>query len=608
MKIKATTVIPYLIVIVPLALVLSVSFFISSFYINKVTNYFAQAKENSINDYIDLQKAQSELKVNQLILLFEYTNNRVEPAIKKELKSKVDIAYNIAHEIDSKYKKKKKIAKQRVKDALYELVSDNEYDTIFITDYRANAILLGSHLEDENIAQYLDKDSRSIVYEEIQKVRRHGEGFISSMRDSGDKEIIYVKNLDLYNWYIGSSILVKSKRKKIESNLLDMIKSMPVDKSEFVGVYQDGEKLYQSDDAKIFINGLNADGQWHKHQVKDYYFYSRYFKEFNWTLVYGFDTTMMSRSAQNKHVELKKMLTKELDFILKVSVGIILFITLLSLLFSLKINKIFKNYQKEVESREEELEQLNNSLFVRVDQEVKSHREKEKMLTQSAKMAEMGDMLSMIAHQWRQPLNQASYVLMNIESAYEYNELTKEYLESKIKEGNELLEFMSMTIDDFKNYFAPDKSKELVSVDELIKTAISLIKKSLESDGIEIMYAFKSTIQVSLYKNEFIQVILNLIKNSKDVFKEKEILDPRITIRTYEQDSMLIIEFIDNGGGIDAEIIEKVFDPYFSTKESKNGTGLGLYMSKMIIEGHLNATIKVENRDDGACFTIVIPI
>ena len=608
MKIKATTLIPYLIVIVPLALVLSVSFFISSFYINKVTNYFEQAKENSIHDYINLQKAKSELKVNQLILLFEYTNNRVAPAIKKELKSKVDIAYNIAHEIDEKYKKKKKLAKQRVKDALYELVSDNEYDTIFITDYRANAILLGSHLEDENIAQYLDKDSRSIVYEEIQKVRRHGEGYIKSVRNSGDKEIIYVKSLDLYDWYIGSNILVKNEREKVKANLLEMIKSMPVDKSEFVGVYQDGKKLYQSDDAKIHVNELNEDGEWHKNQVKDYYFYSRYFKEFNWTLVYGFDTTMMSHSAQKKHLELKKMLNQELEFVFKVSGIIIFLITVLSLLFSLKINKIFKNYQKEVESREKELAELNNSLFVRVAQEVKSHREKEKMLTQSAKMAEMGDMLSMIAHQWRQPLNQASYVLMNIESAYEYNELTKEYLESKIKEGNELLEFMSMTIDDFKNYFAPDKSKELVAVDAVIKTAISLIKKSLESDGVEIMYAFKSTTKISLYKNEFIQVVLNLLKNSKDVFQEKEILDSKIMIRTYEKNSKVLIEFIDNGGGIDAKIIEKIFDPYFSTKESKNGTGLGLYMSKMIIEGHLHATIKVENRDDGACFSIAIPI
>ena len=608
MKIKATTLIPYLIVIVPLALVLSISFFISSFYINKVTNYFEQAKENSIHDYINLQKAKSELKVNQLILLFEYTNNRVEPAIKKELKSKVDIAYNIAHEIDEKYKKKKKLAKQRVKDALYELVSDNEYDTIFITDYRANAILLGSHLEDDNIAQYLDKDSRSIVYEEIQKVRRHGEGYIKSVRNSGDKEIIYVKSLDLYDWYIGSNILVKNEREKVKANLLEMIKSMPVDKSEFVGVYQDGKKLYQSDDAKIHVNELNEDGEWHKNQVKDYYFYSRYFKEFNWTLVYGFDTTMMSHSAQKKHLELKKMLNQELEFVFKVSGIIIFLITVLSLLFSLKINKIFKNYQKEVESREKELAELNNSLFVRVAQEVKSHREKEKMLTQSAKMAEMGDMLSMIAHQWRQPLNQASYVLMNIESAYEYNELTKEYLESKIKEGNELLEFMSMTIDDFKNYFAPDKSKELVAVDAVIKTAISLIKKSLESDGVEIMYAFKSTTKISLYKNEFIQVVLNLLKNSKDVFQEKEILDSKIMIRTYEKNSKVLIEFIDNGGGIDAKIIEKIFDPYFSTKESKNGTGLGLYMSKMIIEGHLHATIKVENRDDGACFSIAIPI
>ena len=610
MKLNDKKIIPYLIVIVPLVLVLSVSFFITTFYLNKVTNYFAQAKVNSINDYIDLQKAQSEQTTNQITLLFEYTNNRVEPLIKKELKSEVELAYNIAQKIYKKYKgnKSSKEIKQRIKDSLSEMVYNDKSGHIFVTDFKANAILNGSHLSDDEISRYRDADHRAIILEEIQKVKKYGEGFLSSNRYiDNQKEIIFVKELNIYNWYIGSSDLVRTQRLQLKSDLLEMIKSIPVDKSDFIGVYEDDKKLYLSDDFDIQIKELDKDGKWHKHQIKDYYYFSKYYKEFNWSFLYGFNTTTMSVQAKEKHEKLELMLEDELGFVIKASSFIIILIVLLSLLLSIKINKIFKHYQNEVERRTEELEKLNSSLEIRVIQELNAHRQKDKMLTQSAKMAEMGDMLSMIAHQWRQPLNQMSFVVMNIESAYEYDELTEDYLNTKVKEANELLEFMSVTIDDFKNYFAPDKEKTYEQINDAIKQAVSLIKKTLDSESIELELAFSSQKEILIYKNEFIQVVLNLIKNSRDVLRDLNIESPKILIETEDTEFGLSVSFSDNGGGIKEDILEKIFEPYFSTKDEKNGTGLGLYMSKMIIEGHMGGELSVENAKDGAIFKIKIP-
>ena len=221
-------------------------------------------------------------------------------------------------------------------------------------------------------------------------------------------------------------------------------------------------------------------------------------------------------------------------------------------------------------------------------------------------MAEMGDMLSMIAHQWRQPLNQMSYVLMNVDSAYEAKELTQEYLDDKIKEANNILEFMSTTIDDFRNYFSPDKDKEFVLVSDVVEASAKFMQKSLEMDGVEIELKKEGRELTHIYKNEFIQVVLNLIKNAKDVLVQNKIQNPIISISSTAVDEKLIVEVKDNGGGVDEKIIDEIFKPYFTTKDKNSGTGLGLYMSKMIIEEHLGGNLSVENKDGGACFKIEI--
>jgi len=592
MKLNETKIISYLIVIVPLVLVLSVSFFITSFYLNKVTNYFQTAKENSIKDYLNIKKNESEIWTQQLNLLFKYTNNRVEVLAKKELEIKVDKAYEVAHSIYNryKYKKNKDQIKQMIKETLLCMTYNNEDGYIFITNYTGEGILHGTQIMDlKSLSSYLDADNRSIVLEEIQKVRKHSKGYLKSRISKEEEELIYVRDLKLFNWFIGSRVSIKDKREDAKNKLLEMIKSIPMKKDEFLLLYSLDKLVYSSKNVDI-------------NQKK--YFSKLYFKPFKWNLIYGFDIKDIDIQAQNKQQKLDKMLDEEFEFIVKVSIFIVLFVVLLSLMLSLKINAIFRKYQDEVNSRNKDLQELNSSLEKRVQKEIETQRDKDKMLIQRSKMAEMGDMLSMIAHQWRQPLNQLTYILMNIESAYEYKELTKEYLDKKIKEGNKQLEYMSSTIDDFKNFFKPDKQKENVDVDNIIKSSISLVNSSLKAHEIDLELELNAQTKKTIYKNEFIQVIVNLIKNSKDVLVSNNIKNPTIKISSYLLDNKVIIEVCDNGGGIDKNIQDKVFEPYFSTKSEKNGTGLGLYMSKTIIVEHHYGNIGVSNIKDGVCFKI----
>jgi C4-dicarboxylate-specific signal transduction histidine kinase len=607
MKIDETKIIPYFIVIVPLILVLSVSFFMTSFYLNKVQNYFQTAKQNSIEEYLNIKKSESQMWNTQLSMLFKYEDKKIQERAKEELEKKVQQAYEIAHSIYKKYKKKKSSyeIKQIIKDTLGYLTYNNKKNYIFITDYSGNSILHGSQvMNNKNISSYLDADNRSIILEEIQKVRKYGNAHLKSKLANMDEELIYVKDLKFFNWFIGSRISLKDKQNELKNRFLNMIKSIPIKEDEFLLIYSKNRAVYASKD--IDLKKIEFDSKVSSYKNKDYYYTSSYFQEFEWNIIYGFDTKEIYAKAYKKQKYLQKMLDDEFSFVIKVSVSIVVFVVFLSLLLSYKLNRIFKRYQDEVLSKRRELQELNSSLENMVKKQIATQREKDKILIQRSKMAEMGDMLSMIAHQWRQPLNQLTYILMNIESAYEYNDLSKEYLSKKIKEGNEQLEYMSSTIDEFRNFFKPDKQKEYMIVDDVVESAVSLMASSLKANNIELELDLNIDIKHNIYKNEFMQVIVNLLKNAKDVLKQNGVESPKIEIKTYILDKNTIIAVCDNGGGVPDDLKDKIFEPYFSTKNEKNGTGLGLYMSKTIINEHHDGDIYVTNTQDGACFKIVL--
>ena len=231
-------------------------------------------------------------------------------------------------------------------------------------------------------------------------------------------------------------------------------------------------------------------------------------------------------------------------------------------------------------------------------------KHKDEMLINQSRYAAMGEMIGMIAHQWRQPITvismDANNMLVDIELDNFSNTEAKKYANSINKQTQHLSE----TIDDFRNFFKPDKIISEVNIRETIDSTLSIVKDSLKNNNIELTSSFETDKKVKAYPRELMQVFVNIINNSKDVLIQNKPDNASISISVYEDEKNINIKICDNGGGIDVDILSKVFDPYFSTKDEKQGTGLGLYMSKMIIENHLNGTIEVYNNDEGACFTI----
>ena len=255
-----------------------------------------------------------------------------------------------------------------------------------------------------------------------------------------------------------------------------------------------------------------------------------------------------------------------------------------------------------------ELENLNNTLDTRIKEEINNRKKQEQLLIQQSKLAEMGEMISMIAHQWRQPLSALSTIVQNIHLRYSLDKLDKEYLDKQKILSNALTEKMSKTIEDFRNFFKPNKEKHAFSIKDAISKTIFLIDDSFKSNSIKIEIQILDDIKLFGFESELSQVLLNILTNSKDAFLEKKIENPHIIIRTKRIQTHMKILISDNAGGISESIINKIFEPYFTTKDSYNGTGLGLYMSKIIIEQNMQGELKVKNIPQGVEFIIYIPI
>jgi PAS domain S-box-containing protein len=259
---------------------------------------------------------------------------------------------------------------------------------------------------------------------------------------------------------------------------------------------------------------------------------------------------------------------------------------------------------------EEELHHLNETLEQRVAQEVRKNMEQERLLIQQSRRAAMGDMIGNIAHQWRQPLNALGLLLYNIKDAYRFNMLNAEYLDQAVSDGSRMVQKMSTTISDFSNFFRPDKEIIVFSALKQIKGAIVLVESSFLNNNISIHINAPQDLNLMGFPNEYSQVLLNLLSNAKEaILAHNQPHRPtcgRVDIVLSEQNRQGCVTVRDNGGGVPVEILDRIFDPYFSTKET--GTGIGLYMSKMIIERNMKGGITVKNIEGGAEFIVASPL
>lgn len=253
---------------------------------------------------------------------------------------------------------------------------------------------------------------------------------------------------------------------------------------------------------------------------------------------------------------------------------------------------------------------VNNHLELKLYRDHLKHQldEKEEILLVQSRHAAMGEMIGIIAHQWRQPISNISVDAVNIITSIELDDVDLEEIKNSSQSILEQTDFISKTIDDFRNFFRPNKEKKVISLEDIVNDAKKILGPALDKNSISLNVEVKNSKTILTYPRELIHVYINILKNAKDVFLQKGIEHGEIKITIDSDKDYLISTICDNGGGVDESIKDKLFDLYFSTKADENGLGLGLYISRIILEKHLHGYIAVENNNEGACFTIKIPI
>jgi PAS domain S-box-containing protein len=262
--------------------------------------------------------------------------------------------------------------------------------------------------------------------------------------------------------------------------------------------------------------------------------------------------------------------------------------------------------EKRIQEQTRKLRMLNQNLEKRITEEVEKNREKDRMMFQQARLAAMGETIGNIAHQWRQPLSELGIVIFTMKK-YSLDGNAKE-VQRQYDHAKEVIARMSKTIEDFRNFFNPVKNKDNFFIRDVIDEVLSILEGSLNKAAINIKITIDKNITAYGYKNELSQAILNIINNAKDALLDKSDGERELEISSKYENGFVLISIADNAGGIDNEAIDKIFEPYFTTKHASSGTGLGLYIVKMIIENSMNGTVRVKNHGMGANFIIKIPI
>jgi signal transduction histidine kinase len=275
---------------------------------------------------------------------------------------------------------------------------------------------------------------------------------------------------------------------------------------------------------------------------------------------------------------------------------------------------------RQLQSARESLFNLNRELEQRVRQRTEALtaetaeklqaivelRKKDEALIQRSRQAAMGEMIGNIAHQWRQPLNAVGLLVQDLKLCYQYGEFSQEYLDASAEKMMQIIRHMSQTIDDFRNFFTPDREKIPFELEKVVRKTLTLVEGSLASKGIRVELSARHSPSVFGYPNEFSQVLLNIINNAIDAFSEQRCAAPCVTVSVFSERGKSVVAITDNAGGIEEQAMGRIFEPYFTTKEPGKGTGIGLFMAKNIVEKSMNGSLSARNTGAGAEFRIEV--
>ncbi len=293
---------------------------------------------------------------------------------------------------------------------------------------------------------------------------------------------------------------------------------------------------------------------------------------------------------------INKVYRSTFKWIIAGTIGTIAIATLIAFIILQNIRFLHNSLESRVKKKTKELRDLNRDLELKIKKEVEKSREKDEIMFRQSRLAAMGEMIGNIAHQWRQPLNALSLVIQSFQTKRLLGmPLSDNFIDEQVKQGSLLTENMSKTIDDFRNFFDPNKKRVYFDIKENITKNIELLSQYYKKYDVSISLICKQDFKIFGYQNEFSQVIINLFSNSKDALNDTKPARKLIEVQIYSDDKYGYIEVIDNGGGIKQEIIDRIFDPYFTTKHKSAGAGIGLYMSAQIIEKQMDGELRAEN-------------
>ena len=645
------------IVIIPIIFILITIIGMYSISTTLLYSHFDKDLKNYTDQEIEIQKQYIKNQIDSLHNYIEYKKTETPIRLKERLKDRVYMAYNLVEDIYRA--KKGKISDKELQTEIIETIrkirfGENGY--FFIAEMKSDTEIIAKMIPatpaKENMNAFLTKDVDGKFYvQEFAKVSKtQKEGYVTykwyklTIKDQFEK-VSFVKIFEPYNWFIGYGEYIDDIEKNIKEEAkkrLDLFRYSPNGyvwthttnhillqqpyRTKSIGaddsLLEDkkGTKIIQEFVKKALENeeGSFVEYYWNKPndtELVKKIGYVRHIKDWDWVIgtgVYLEDIGItVDKLKEKEEREINEVIIETL-----IMSGTILFIvSIISFLIFKKINKDFLDYENSLKSKQNELEELNFSLEEKVEEKTKELKElneqleikiqegieeineKNKTLEQQSKMVALGEMIGNIAHQWRQPLSSISVAASGMKIKKELNILEDEDIISLSDGIVKNTQYLSQVIDDFRNYIKGEKNLVKFDINESIIQALNIFDSSIHNHRLKIVKNLEENIFVNSYLNELVQALVNILNNAKDALKEKQKDENNriIEITTFIKENKACISIKDSAGGIDDDIVNKVFEPYFTTKDKSQGTGLGLYMSYQIITNSMSGKIYVEN-------------
>lgn len=594
--------------------IILLSIIVTFMLFNNNKRVFEKEKENTKKQFIENNK---ELIKNDVDKLYDYIKKEqalTEEKLKLNLKERVEEAYSIAMNI---YNENKHLGEEAVtkliKDALRNIRFNNGRGYFFIYNFDYECILLPINKKQEGLNFYNFKDSNGlyITREIIKRMDKTKDDVILTWwyHKPNDlknqyKKLAYNKYFKPYNWFIGTGEYLDNFENDLKKEILRYTKNYNFSIDEYFFIIDYNGKYLNH--ANLDLNGKNAlktgttpakdiqsiiniaknnssgflsytqlvkPGTTHSSQKTSYV---RGLDTWNWAIGKGFYVDDINKIIKNQEEIINLKLRDNLKRILMITLILTLVLLLISLYMSKLLERKFKKYQMQIEKNLSELTKQQD------------------ILAQQSKLAAIGTMIGNIAHQWRQPLSLISTIATGTKLKKEMNILDEKELAEDLDTINETTQYLSKTIDDFRNFFNSNKIKKEFSIKEAFENCFNLISSQFKNHDIQIIKNIKD-IEIHGIQTELVQVLINILNNSRDELIKLEKQKKLILIDTKKVKNELIIKIQDNAGGVDEKIIDHIFEPYFTTKHQSVGTGIGLYMSQEIVVKHMKGTIDIEN-------------